>query len=238
MSWGLNGTFYDRYNKKIIAEVSLDYLKDCMECAYSSEFADIGHSCISLDDEFYKEKFTKFHGYYKREILDSIKVEKMEDRDCGDDECYVVLEGLDEEKANKFGVFSYEKGSIRLYTLKEGERKGTTYTFNDVKEALNYNRGKYEEEKAEYERMEAQAKSLEFYNLSSEARNDFLTEKGYLKEALDDYKIRVDNIQALKNIFECFREDYYYVDIDKFGVSRYSSKYGDNRDVILFLEVI
>lgn len=260
MGYGLLGKFVDKTSGKVVATYNMDFLKNLNDCSYSPTFDDIDITSQTTDKDFpelCETKYVSFKGLYKREVLDFLEKKGIKCEKCdgawGSGPNYasylVLLEGCDSydhitEMIEDYHIVKVtsdvmETGSaVAIMYVETSKTSGTWYTYADVKSGLSKIKKKYDDAQEELNRLKQIKNSVQYFEMSKNAKDDLISEIGYAEYAEYEYSCQLESINLLKCIFESIKNNLLYITYDKYGVEHCSSDWEDKRNIELRIEVL
>lgn len=260
MSYGLMGHFVDVKNKKVIVSAEIDFMKNLNSTRYSSDFEGIvstSHTCNEEYPSITSYMSREFKGYYDRSILEdplfadnnTIITNTYRKNDTG----YVFKSEFFDENEEFFKKHevslplkdlvdnedrSAEEKLVLVFVSEKKQSRGTWYKMNDFVSELERFEKKYEERKARVAKLVAMQDTVEWFEMSEDARNNLLEEIGYAEEDADYSKYEYMSLQKMCNVLEFVAENVTFAYTDECGQTHYKWAYEDNRDIEVFVEVV
>lgn len=243
MGYTLVGHFVDVQNKKEIASAYLDFMKNLNEVRYSCEFEHVFSSSNVRSDEYpdvTSYKSMEMFGYYKSDVLNDPDLKdaisehnsNFNKNTYGRDFEYEVDEVFFEKNKDKF-----QKYEIPVFELKDNEtyvtlgcmtteqRNGIWYTAADFENAATAYLKEYDKATERFNKLNALNNTKDYFEMSENAKNEFLSELSFAEEAVSDAKCRYECICKMNNIMDFMSSDFIIHD----------SYYG-MRDIEVFVE--
>ena len=254
MSYTFIGTFVDVKNKRRIASAELGRLKSLNTHRYACDLKDI-HPTGTAKDEDYPEITMDVHyeyiSYFKKELLDKFSLNHYRKKDWNKTQnAYFVDENFYNEHKEEFAPYeikvtledykSFNENStdiVILYEKRIRKNNGQWYRkedFEKVEETLGKT---YIDKIIELHELKKLKNTKEWFEMSEDAKNSYLSEVGYLEEAINEYhEPEYNAIEYILNIFD-FLEDVGTPVYNEFGELRYEWNYDDKREIELYIEV-
>lgn len=262
MGYSLFGRFVDVKNKKVVLEGYFDFMKNLSEMRYSSRFEGVSSSSKTSTEEFkdiFDSTAADFVSYAPASILDSeIFLDNSQRWRPAKENLYrnstvpnVILdEDFYEENKDFINEFNASLGLrdmlsdftsngdvVLLRVKKRLEIEGTWYKKEDFEEVAEKVKAEFEAKKESVQKLKDMRTSPQYYEMSEEGKNSFLSDLGFEEDELEDLQFKVWAINKLMNLFEFVKEDLCFEEKDSDGIRKLISSYDDNREVELFIEV-
>lgn len=256
MSYGFLGTFVDVKNKRVLFTAELDRLKSLNMRRYACDLKDIiPHG--TAKDEDYPDITTdvcyEYVGYYAPKILENVlgfvpyrKKEWNKTKNA-----YYLPEDVIE--TNKVLLSNYEvrptieelttlnedsDDIIILYAKKVKNNGGCWYRYEDFHQAEDKIKEEYFKKRDELRDLTKLRNTKEYFEMSEEGKNSYLSEVGYLEESVEECELEYLAIEYILNIFDFIKEDIAFPKTNEFGEKSYVLSYEDKRDIELYIEVV
>lgn len=255
MSYGFLGTFVDVKNKRVIMTAELDRLKALNLQRYACVLKDITPTGTANDEDYpdiTNDVYYDYVGYYRPNILENAlgftpyrKKEWNKTKNA-----YYLYEDVVE--ANKTLLSKYEikptleelqtfnedgDDIIILYARKTKNNGGSWYRYSDFSKAEEKIKEEYFKKRDELNELRKLRNTKDYFEMSEDGKNSYLSEVGYLEESLEEYESEYQAIEYILNIFEFFKEDVAYPSINNFDEKSYTWYYDDKREIELYIEV-
>ena len=256
MSYSYIGTFVDVKNKKRIITADLSRLKAINLHSYRCDLRDVSPSGTAKDEDYLDithDVIYDYAAYYRKEVVDNVEVNFVPYRkkDWNKDfNAFFITE--EEYEANKDTLATYEiqlsvkemaefdesrEDIIILYKKKVKKNDGVWYRLADFKKAEDKIKSEYLNKRDELHNLRKLRNTKEWFEMSEEARNNYLEEVGYMEESLEELECEYDAITYILNIFEFLQEDMGYPDKNEFDEVNYIWQDKDNREIEVYIEV-
>ena len=245
MSYGFLGTFVDVHNKRVLFTAELNRLKS-LNLRGTGTAKDEDYPDITTD------VYYDYVGYYKKEILESGIIfypyrkkewnqtknayylsEMVIGGNIGLLQAYEIRPSLDE-----LTTFNEDNDDIIiLYAKKIKKNGGQWYRYDDFSNAEEKIKEEYFKKRDELIELRKFRNTKEYFEMSEEGKNSYLSEVSYLEESVEDSEWEYLSIEYILNVFDFIKEDVGYPKTNEFGEKSYEWYYDDKRNVELYIEV-
>lgn len=246
MGYGLVGKFVDKTTRKMLGSYDMDFLKNLNDCSYSSTFSNIESTSSTVDSDFPEVTTSKeiiFKNFYKKDICQFLSSESFQEYKspwCYKDyKAYIVNpEALDSIDTLKTNDMEDTENVVAVFCIEEIKYKGTWYTLKDVSDGRKKIQKEFENAKEEVRRLRDMKNSIQYFEMSENAKNGLLTELRYAEDGLEECEWNLGSINSLYYLFINLAQNLYYVSCDEFGVEHVFASWENKRDIELFIEVL
>ena len=255
MSYGFIGTFVDVKNKRVIATADLDRLKSLNLRSYACDLKDIMPTGTAKDED-YPDITTyvsyEYVGYYKPRILENVlgftPYRKKEWNTTKN--AYYLPEDVIDINASLLEKYELnptieeiktldENGDniIILYSRRVKRNNGQWYRQDDFLNVEEKITNEYFKKRDDLNDLKKFRNTKEYFEMSEDGKNSYLSEVEYLEESLDEYKYEYEAVEYILHVFEFLMDDMANVSTDNFGEKKYEWSYDDKREIELYIEV-
>ena len=258
MSYSLIGHFVDIKNKKRIVSAELGFMKNLNTMRYSNEFEGITATGVTKDEEYpdiTMYTYTEFNGYYSKGVLedpllkDSFIKKNTTHREGVEgfvfDKDFIEKNKETFEKYEQHPSFEemvhksddFDSKYVMVYYRETKKNQGTWFKASDFDGVEDKYKKEFYDRKSRVDKLNAMKDTKDWFEMSEDARNNFLEELSYAEDDLQDAEWKYWSIQKMNNIIDFIKEDVGFPYKDETGSTRYKWNYDDNREIEIYIEV-